>query len=95
MTELEEMLQPAIGDFELGMHQAANDALENLPPAAKASREVMTRRAWIYQKVTPWELLREVGGYLTRTWPDEAQHWIWLAYGTRRCEVDPEIQASG
>lgn len=93
MTELERMLQPSIGYFELGMHQEANDALEELPPAVKTSREVMTLRARIYQKVGSWEFLREVGGYLARTWPDEAQHWIWLAYGTRRCRSLAEARA--
>lgn len=51
MKELEEMLQPAIGYFKLGMHQEANDALEMLPPAVITSREVMTLRARIYQKI--------------------------------------------
>ena len=74
------------------MIQAANDELEEITPAAKTSPEVMTVRAAIYLQAEAWQLLREVGEFLVRNWPEEAQHWIWLAYGTRRSVIHPPLQ---
>ena len=78
-------LEAASGYLQLGMIQDANDELEEIAPAAKTSREVMVVRAVIYRQAEAWQLLREVGGFLVLNWPEEVQHWIWLAYGTRRC----------
>jgi hypothetical protein len=49
----------------------------------------MVVRAVIYRQTEAWQLLREVGGFLVLNWPEEAQHWIWLAYGTRRSVIHP------
>ena len=33
-----------------------------------------------------------MGGFLTRTWPEDCLHWIWLAYGTRGCRTLEEAE---
>lgn len=92
MTDLEKLLQPAWGYLQLGMLQEANDEIENLPPAVKTVKEVLILRAYVYQEAGAWELLREVGCFLTRTWPEDYLHWIWLAYGTRGCRTLEEAE---
>lgn len=92
MKNLEQRLQTASGYLELGMFQEANDELEALPPELEDSRQVLELRAEIYQRTDAWELLRGVGGCLVHHWPEEAQHWIWLACGTRLCRSMPEAE---
>jgi Flp pilus assembly protein TadD len=36
--------------------------------------------------------MRQVDGYLAHEWPQDSQHWIWLAYATRRCRSIGEAQ---
>lgn len=74
------------------MAQEANDELEALPPELKTSVEVLRLRAEIYCDEAAWGLLREVSAYLVDKWPGDSQHWIWLAYATRRCLSIPEAE---
>ena len=74
------------------MFQDATDELEGLPPELMTTREVLSVRALIYHQTGEWQLLREVGGYLVHHWPGESQHWIWVAYGTRRCHSIAEAE---
>ena len=67
MTDLEQLLQPAWGYFQLGMYQEANDEIETLPLVVQTDREVLDLRAHIYEALGEWQLLREVGGFLVRT----------------------------
>ena len=85
-------LAAAGGYLELGMLEDAVDELGKLPPPLRDSREAMGVCALIQLKASAWERLREVGGHLTRNWPDEANHWIWLAYATRRCHSLAEAE---
>lgn len=85
-------LTAADGYLMLGMVQEANDELEELAPAVKHSRGVLAVRARIYIAAGSWELLREVAGFLVNCWPEDAQHWIWLTYGTRRCHSLTEAE---
>lgn len=78
-------LEAAVGYMELGMFQEANDEIEKSPFQMKDSKAVLTVRAFIYHETGSWQLLLEVGDFLTRTWPEEIEHWICLAYGTRMC----------
>jgi tetratricopeptide (TPR) repeat protein len=92
MTDLEKLLDPVRGYCQLGMFQEASDEIKNLPAAVKTGKEVMDLRARIYEQLGTWELLREVGGYLVKMWPEESQHWLWLAYGTRACRTVGEAE---
>jgi Tfp pilus assembly protein PilF len=92
MTEMEQLLQPAMGYLQLGMFEEANDEIELLPTEAKTDRVVLGIRALIYQGTGSWQLMREVSGFLAHEWPEDSQHWIWLAYATRRCRSITEAQ---
>jgi hypothetical protein len=82
-TLMEQLLAPALKYFQVGMNQAASQAIERLPAGVRASREVLTLRAFIYEETGAWQLLCDVAGVLVREWPGDAQHWIWHAAGTR------------
>lgn len=74
-----------MGYLQLGMPLDAGEEIGKLPAAMRESRAAMEVCALIHLETGAWQLLREVGGHLTRQWPGEGTHWIWLAYGTRRC----------
>lgn len=74
-----------MGYLQLGMLDEANDEIELLPPESKTDKVVLGIRALIYQGTGSWQLMREVSGFLAHEWPDNSEHWIWLAYATRRC----------
>jgi tetratricopeptide (TPR) repeat protein len=91
--EAQRHLSAAGGYLELGMLGDAADELGKLPPPLRDSREAMGVSALIQLKAGAWERLREVGSHLARNWPEEGNHWIWNAYGTRRCRslVEAEL----
>ncbi|MCF7675559.1 MAG: hypothetical protein K9N23_02890 [Akkermansiaceae bacterium] len=78
-------LNAAAGYLTLGMVQEANDEIEEIPAAMKVTGEVMRARVDIYSAAKSWDLMREVADFLVRQWPENSQHWISLAYATRRC----------
>lgn len=84
MTDSERHLQAALGYLQLGLFQDANDEIEHLPPQEKISPGVLRLRAAIYTELKSWNLLREVAKVLVDQIPEDTQHWIWLAYATRR-----------
>lgn len=90
--EAQRHLSAAGGYLELGMLQDAADELAKLPPALRDCREAMGVCALIQLKAGAWQRLREVGSHLARNWPEEANHWIWLAFGTRRCRSLAEAE---
>ena len=92
MTDLEQLLQPAWGYFQLGMYQEANDEIETLPLVVQTASEVLGLRARIYEALGAWQLLLEVGDFLVRTWPEVSQHWLWLAYAIRACRTVGEAE---
>ncbi len=92
MTEMEQILQPAMACLRLSMLDEANDEIESLPPESKADKVVNGIQALIYMGTGSWQLMREVSGFLTHEWPAESQHWIWLAYATRRCRSITEAR---
>lgn len=81
-----------MGYLQLGMLLDAGEEIGNLPPAMRESRAVLELSALIHLEAGAWQLLREVGERLTRSWPGEGTHWIWLAYGTRRCRSLAEAE---
>ena len=83
--ELEQLLQPAIGYFELDMYEEANEEIDAMPLEVKTERSVLELQLRICEKTSSWQRMREIAGMLTKEWPDDSQHWIWLAYATRRC----------
>jgi hypothetical protein len=82
-TRLDYLLAPALKYFQVGMNQAAHEAIGRIPPALRATREVLTLQAFICQEAGGWLLLCDVAKVLVRDWPNDSQHWIWLADGTR------------
>lgn len=91
-SEHQRRFDAALGFYQLGMAQEANEELEKIPPELKTSVEVLRLRAEIYCDEAAWELLREVSAFLVNKWPGDSQHWIWLAYATRRCLSIPEAE---
>jgi predicted Zn-dependent protease len=85
-------LVAASGALDLGLPDLANDELEDIPPQYRLHREVLVMRVMVYQKAETWELMSEVSRFLVETWPDDAQHWIWAAYATRRCRSVEEAE---
>lgn len=77
-------VKAAEGYLDLGMLAEASAELEEIDPGQKLCREVLAVRARIYEAAGAWESMCVVSGHLAREWPDEAQHWMWLAYATRR-----------
>lgn len=80
----EKHVEAALGYIQLGMFEEANDEIEQLPLEEKTSPGVLQLRAAIYSETKSWHLLREVAGFLVDSIPWDSQHWIWLAYATRR-----------
>jgi tetratricopeptide (TPR) repeat protein len=89
---IKDRLVAASGALGLGMPDLANDELEDIPPAHRLHREVLVMRAMVYQRAEAWELMYEVSRFLAETWPEDAQHWIWVAYATRRCRSVEEAE---
>ena len=92
LSKIEQLLQPAIGYFQLGMMEEANEEIAALQPEAKSERIVLTLQVDIYGGSSSWQRMREVAGFLTHEWPDDSQHWISLAYATRRCRSIMEAE---
>jgi predicted Zn-dependent protease len=91
-AELEQRLQPAIGYLQLGMMEEANEVIEALPPEVKDEKIVLGLQVDMYSRKGSWQRMREVAGFLTHEWPDDSQHWISLAYATRRCRSITEAE---
>jgi Tfp pilus assembly protein PilF len=92
MTDLEHLLQPAMGYLQLGMLEEANDEIEALPQEAKTDKVVLGIQVLIYQGLGAWPLMSGVSGFLAHEWPEESDHWIWFAYATRRCRSIAEAE---
>lgn len=76
--------QAAIGYLELGMHQDAWDALEEIPAEQRHLPEVLKIRLEIYRALKKYEGMATVAEHLTKVFPDDADYWISLAYAQRR-----------
>lgn len=76
----------AQGYFELGLYEDSLEAIEELPPAQRTSIPIIQLQASIYMKLEAWHLLGAMGSALVRFKPEEAQHWMWFAYATRRSD---------
>ena len=85
-------LVAASGALELGLPDLANDELEDIPLAHRLHREVLVMRVMVYRAAEFWELMREVSRFLTEMWPEDPQHWIWVAYATRRSRSIEEAE---
>ena len=92
LSELERLLQPAIGYLQLGMVEEANEEIETLPPETKNEKIVLELQVNIYGGTSSWQRMREVAGFLVHEWPDDSQHWISLAFATRRCRSITEAE---
>jgi predicted Zn-dependent protease len=86
-------LEAALGYLQLGMFEEANDEIEQLPPEEKNSPAILRLRAAIYSEAKSWHLLQEVAEFLVDSLPGDPQHWIWLAYATRRTTSIPAAEA--
>lgn len=78
-------LEAVSGYLELRMFEDAAAELDGIPPPLDKVRQVEVMRALVWQAAGDWRKLREVSHVLVKQWPDDANHWIWLAYATRRC----------
>ncbi|MCB1129663.1 MAG: tetratricopeptide repeat protein [Verrucomicrobiae bacterium] len=74
-----------LGELQLGHFEEANKELEALPAEARTSHEDLALRAEFYSQTSSWESLREIADLLVTNWPEDAGHWIFLGYATRRC----------
>lgn len=87
--DAEKRLEAALGYLQLGMFEEANEEIEQLPLEDKVSPGVLRLRTAIYSETKSWHLLREGAGFLVDSLPGDPQHWIWLAYATRRTASIP------
>ncbi len=92
LSNLQQLLQPAIGYLQLGLMQDASEEIEALPLEVKKEKIVLALQVDIYSGMSSWQHMREVAGLLTHEWPDDSQHWISLAYATRRCRSIAEAE---
>jgi Flp pilus assembly protein TadD len=92
MDNGERNLQAAIGYLHLDMHEDAMEELELLPVHRAGDPIVLRIRAHIYSQAEQWEALRETAALLSVISPEDSQHWIWLAYATRRCRSVEEAE---
>ncbi len=92
LPDLERLLQPAIGYLELGMMEEANEVIDALPPEAQSEKIVLELTVHIHGATSSWERMREAAVVLTNQWPEDSQHWISLAYATRRCRSIREAE---
>lgn len=93
MQDGEQNLQAALGYLHLGMPEDAAEELDLLPAARRDDPAVLRIRSLIHSETHAWEALRETSSRLTILAPGDSQHWIWLAYATRRCRSLPEAEA--
>lgn len=91
--DADKWLEAALGYLQFGMFEDASDEIEQLPPEEKTSPGVLRLRAAIYSETKSWHLLQEVAGFLVDSVPGDPQHWIWLAYATRRTTSIPVAEA--
>ena len=84
MDVYEGHLEAALGYLHLGMPEDAMEELDLIPQEWKTDPRVLRARAYIHCEMRSWEPLRTVAAVLVSLLPDDSQHWIWLAYATRR-----------
>lgn len=84
MREIRRRLDAAAGYLELGMFEDATAELAGIPVVAPHARQLLGMRALVAQAAGNWALMGEAAGELVRQWPDDSNHWIWLAYAMRR-----------
>lgn len=92
MDDGQRILDAALGYLHLGMPEDAGEELDNLPPSRRQDPIVLRIRAHIHCQTHEWDSLREVSTLLTSRDPSDSQHWIWLAYATRRCRSITEAE---
>ncbi|WAC18927.1 hypothetical protein OVA24_16975 [Luteolibacter sp. SL250] len=92
MEDGERNLQAALGYLHLGMAEDAAEELDLLPPHRAGDLVVLRVRAHIHSELHAWDALRETAARLTTHAPQDSQHWIWLAYATRRCRTVREAE---
>ena len=92
ISELEQLVQPAIGYLQLGMIEEANEEIEALPLEAKTERVVLELQVDIFSGISSWPRMRKAAELLAHGWPDGCQNWISLAYATRRCRSITEAE---
>ncbi|HEY3855590.1 MAG TPA: tetratricopeptide repeat protein [Verrucomicrobiae bacterium] len=76
----------AVGWLGLGNWQEANDELNLVAPEFRTHPAVQQVRWQICAKAERWEMAAEIAKDLRRSEPGEPQHWLNLAYATRRTE---------
>jgi predicted Zn-dependent protease len=91
-TELEQPIQPALGYLQLNMMEEAGEELDALPPEAKSRKIVLELQVDIHSRTSSWQRMRDAARILTNQWPEDSQHWISLAYATRRCRSIAEAE---
>lgn len=84
-----ELLQPAIGFFQLGMYEDANEELQSLPPEAQADSNVLQLRLEIHQSLEEWSSARVLAESLATKFPENPSWWLAWTYALRR-EVSVE-----
>ncbi len=85
MHDHQQHLEAALGYLHLGMPEEAREELDLIPGASASHPVVLRARAFIHTETCAWEDLRQVAERLVSLAPGDSQHWIWLAYATRRC----------
>jgi hypothetical protein len=82
----EDHLRIASGYLDLGMLEDAEDELDLIPDAEGLHPDVMRFKARIHFENGRWALLKIFASMLVQCEPQSADHWMLLAFATRRCE---------
>jgi len=79
-------LTAAAGALELGLPEMAHEEIEEIPPAFRTCEGVMRMRTMVFERMEAWELMCATAAHLAKNWPEKPEHWVWLAFATRRCK---------
>jgi uncharacterized protein HemY len=83
---LKQKLQFAEGFLELGMLVEANDTLDELDPALRATPEVLAVRLQIYLKAKKWSMVLEIARHLAKVQPENPNWFVEWANAARKTE---------
>lgn len=85
-------LDAAQGYLDLGMYLQAAEELDLIQAGFLADPDVLHALARVCCGTEAWQSLATAAGRLVIARPEDSQHWIWLAYATRRCVSIPAAE---
>ncbi len=84
MRDSGDILQAALGFFQLNMYQDAWDELGNLAPNLRVQDAVLELRIAIFNRLEKWNSSRLLAESLAIRSPENPQWWLSWAYAVRR-----------